>query len=83
MAYKFCVGQLKGLSDTHILERKQVCLQFYMPAPSVVQDFGRRWRQNLSFHPHIHCLVPAAGITLRYKRKSAAVVFDFLFSKSL
>ena len=22
------------------------------------------WGQNLSFHPHIHCLVPAAGMTL-------------------
>jgi len=22
------------------------------------------WGQNLSFHPHIHCIVPAAGLTL-------------------
>ena len=21
------------------------------------------WRQNLSFHPHIHCIVPAGGLT--------------------
>ena len=27
------------------------------------------WGQNLSLHPHIHCLVPAAGLTLDGKFK--------------
>jgi len=46
------------------------------------------WGQDLSFHPHIHCLVPAAGLTLKgnlklitkkgkylYPQKVIAVVF--------
>jgi hypothetical protein len=27
------------------------------------------WGQNLSLHPHIHCIVPAAGLTLRGQLK--------------
>ena len=28
------------------------------------------WGQNLSLHPHLHCIVPAAGYTLDGKRKN-------------
>jgi len=32
------------------------------------------WGQNLSLHPHIHCLVPAAGITLAGNIKNKHLV---------
>jgi len=37
------------------------------------------WGQNLSLHPHIHCLVPAAGITLRGRIKRIAGQGKYLY----
>ncbi len=36
----------------------------YFGAESGALAILHTWGQNLSLHPHIHCLVPAAGITL-------------------
>lgn len=37
------------------------------------------WGQNLSLHPHIHCLVPAAGYTLDGKWKAIGKNGNFLY----
>lgn len=37
------------------------------------------WGQNLSLHPHIHCLVPAAGYTLDGKWKALEKNGNFLY----
>lgn len=37
------------------------------------------WGQNLSLHPHIHCLVPAAGLTLKGKLKRITREGKFLY----
>jgi hypothetical protein len=37
------------------------------------------WGQNLSLHPHIHCLVPAAGYTLDGKWKAIGKQGNFLY----
>lgn len=37
------------------------------------------WGQNISLHPHIHCLVPAAGYTLDGKWKAIGKNGNFLY----
>jgi len=37
------------------------------------------WGQTLSFHPHIHCIVPAAGITLKGKAKRIGKQGNYLY----
>jgi hypothetical protein len=37
------------------------------------------WGQNLSLHPHIHCLVPSAGLTLRGELKRITKQGKFLY----
>jgi len=37
------------------------------------------WGQNLSLHPHIHCIVPAAGLSLTGKMKHIASDGQFLY----
>ena len=37
------------------------------------------WGQNLSLHPHIHCLVPAAGITLSGETKKISKKGKYLY----
>lgn len=37
------------------------------------------WGQNLSLHPHLHCIVPAGGLTVRNKWKHAYNKGKFLF----
>lgn len=37
------------------------------------------WGQQLSLHPHVHCVIPAGGITLRGKWKSARGKGRYLF----
>jgi len=37
------------------------------------------WGQNLSLHPHIHCLVPAAGITLAGNMKKISKKEKYLY----
>jgi hypothetical protein len=44
-----------------------------------VQDFGRRGGQNLSLHPHIHCIVPAAGYTLNGEWKNIGHSGKYLY----
>jgi hypothetical protein len=37
------------------------------------------WGQNLSFHPHIHCIVPAAGYTLDGHWKNIGHLGNYLY----
>lgn len=37
------------------------------------------WGQNLSLHPHIHCLVPAAGYTLDGRWKNIGHSWNYLY----
>lgn len=37
------------------------------------------WGQNLSLHPHLHCIVPAGGLTISNKWKHARSEGKFLF----
>jgi hypothetical protein len=37
------------------------------------------WGQNLTLHPHIHCLVPAAGLTLRGRIKRLSGQGKYLY----
>ena len=37
------------------------------------------WGQNLSYHPHLHCIVPGGGITESGKWKNARSKDKFLF----
>lgn len=37
------------------------------------------WGQNLSLHPHIHCLVPAAGYTLKGTWKNIGINGKYLY----
>lgn len=38
------------------------------------------WGQNLSLHPHIHCIVPAAGYSIQGKWKNIGENENFLYS---
>jgi len=35
------------------------------------------WGQNLSLHPHVHCIVPAVGLSLPEIGKISATVVSF------
>ena len=37
------------------------------------------WGQNLSLHPHLHCIIPAAGYTLNGKRKNIGHAGKYLY----
>ncbi len=37
------------------------------------------WGQNLSLHPHLHCIVPAAGLTLKGKLKNIGNQRKYLY----
>lgn len=38
------------------------------------------WKQNLDYHPHIHCIIPSGGITENDKWKSSPTSGDYLFN---
>ncbi len=38
------------------------------------------WKQNLEYHPHLHCIIPAGGITTNNKWKSSPTNGDYLFN---
>jgi hypothetical protein len=83
---------LHGLALAH---PRRVYNLLFATAWSVMEDFGANprmlgarmgmiailhtWGQNLSLHPHLHCLVPAGGITERRKWKTTRSKGRFLF----
>ena len=38
------------------------------------------WKQNLEYHPHLHCIIPAGGITTNNKWKSSPTDGNYLFN---
>jgi len=38
------------------------------------------WKQNLDYHPHLHCIIPSGGITANNKWKSSPNGGDYLFN---
>ena len=38
------------------------------------------WKQNLDYHPHLHCIIPAGGITRNNKWKSSPGNGEYLFN---
>jgi len=38
------------------------------------------WKQNLDYHPHLHCIIPSGGITANNKWKSSPSGGDYLFN---
>ena len=75
--------------------QKQVYSILFKTAWSVVRDFAANpkfiggktgmisilhtWGQNLSFHPHLHCIVPGGGINPNKKWKAAKGKDKYLF----
>ncbi|OWW23494.1 IS91 family transposase [Zobellia sp. OII3] len=74
---------------------KQVYTILFKTAWSVLRDFGadpkflgagtgmvailHTWGQNLSLHPHLHCIVPGGGLTANGKWKYAKNKGKYLF----
>lgn len=74
---------------------KQVYTILFRTAWSVLRDFGKNpkflgadmgmvailhtWGQNLSLHPHLHCIVPGGGIGANGKWKQAKNKGKYLF----
>lgn len=38
------------------------------------------WKQNLEYHPHLHCIIPSGGVTTNNKWKSSPNGGDYLFN---
>jgi hypothetical protein len=38
------------------------------------------WKQDLGYHPHLHCIIPSGGITANNKWKSSPSGGDYLFN---
>jgi len=38
------------------------------------------WTQKMEYHPHLHCIIPAGGITANNKWKSTPINGDYLFN---
>lgn len=38
------------------------------------------WKQNLDYHPHLHCIIPSGGVTANNKWKSSPSGGDYLFN---
>src|SRR5690625_6590415 len=67
----------------------------FKTACSIIQDFGKNpkflgakmgmiailhtWGQNLSLHPHLHCIVPGGGVTKTNKWKYTKSKGKYLF----
>jgi hypothetical protein len=75
----------EALNQVCLLDSKRFYSSMFECVWSVLQTFGyshygvesgaicvlHTWGQNLSLHPHIHCIVPAAGLTFKdYKDNS-------------
>ncbi len=62
---------LQGLGYSHYgVESGAICLL-------------HTWGQNLSLHPHIHCLVPAAGLTLKGNLKRITRHGKYLYPQAM
>ena len=83
----------QALNPVCMIDSKQFYNSMFECAWSVLQTFGynhygveggaicvlHTWGQNLSLHPHIHCIVPAAGLTLKGKLKHISKQGKYLY----
>lgn len=83
----------EALNPVCMLDSKQFYNSMFECVWSVLQTFGyshygvesgaicvlHTWGQNLTLHPHIHCLVPAAGLTLKGKLKHISKQGKYLY----
>lgn len=83
----------QALNPLCLLDSKQFYNSMFECAWSVLQTFGyshygvesgaicvlHTWGQNLSLHPHIHCIVPAAGLTIKGKLKHISKQGKYLY----
>jgi len=83
----------QALNPICLLDSKHFYDSMFECAWSVLQTFGyshygvesgaicvlHTWGQNLSLHPHIHCIVPAAGLTLKGKLKHISKQGKYLY----
>lgn len=83
----------EALNPICLLDSKCFYSAMFECAWSVLQTFGyshygveggaicvlHTWGQNLSLHPHIHCIVPAAGLTLKGKLKHITKQGKYLY----
>lgn len=83
----------EALNPVCLLDSRAFYSAMFAAAWSTLQTFGyshygvetgaigvlHTWGQNLSLHPHIHCLVPAAGITLEGNPKRITREGQFLY----
>jgi len=51
----------------------------HLGAKTAMISILHTWGQNLSYHPHLHCIVPAGGITKDGKWENSRNNGDFLF----
>ncbi len=61
------------------LRRQELCNPKFIGAAPGMIAILHTWRQNLSLHPHLHCIVPGGGITTPGKWKAARGKNKFLF----
>ena len=83
----------EALNPICLLDSKSFYNSMFECVWSVLQTFGyshygveggaicvlHTWGQNLSLHPHIHCIVPAAGLTLKGKLKHISKQGKYLY----
>jgi hypothetical protein len=83
----------EALNTVCLLDSKRFYNAMFECVWSVLQTFGyshygvesgaicvlHTWGQNLSLHPHIHCIVPAAGLTLKGKLKHISKQGKYLY----
>ena len=83
----------EALNQICLLDSKQFYSAMFDCVWSTLRTFGythygvesgaicvlHTWGQNLSLHPHIHCIVPAAGLTLKGKLKSITKEGKYLY----
>lgn len=83
----------EALNQVCLLDSKRFYSSLFECVWSVLQTFGyshygvesgaicvlHTWGQNLSLHPHIHCIVPAAGLTLKGKLKHITQQGKYLY----
>lgn len=83
----------EALNPVCLPDSKRFYRTMFECAWSVLQTFGyshygvetgaicvlHTWGQNLSLHPHIHCIVPAAGLTLKGKLKHITKLGRYLY----
>lgn len=83
----------EALNQVCLLDSKRFYSTLFDCVWSVLQTFGyshygvetgaicvlHTWGQNLSLHPHIHCIVPAAGMTVKGKLKHITKQGKYLY----